>query len=129
MAVDALLNPEKEDEPVPTHAQEQAMLRAETISAFQNAASVEDEDDLFVMRNPADDMDSAAYRQFLLETVGEEDVKAALAGGDDDARINATPKAPGEDSTTTKSRRKRKRAVNEAENEGFLLKFVCYMIH
>ncbi|KZO90589.1 Krr1-domain-containing protein [Calocera viscosa TUFC12733] len=123
MAVDALLHPGRDEDPLPTHAQEQAALRAETISAFK-VATADDDDDLLSLRNPADEMDSAAYRQFLLETVGEDDVKVALVMEETERGAQGPTKtAQGAEDAKT-ARRKKKGRTNAIADEDFLMNYI-----
>jgi len=124
MAVDALLHPSLDEEPVPTHAEEQAALRAETISAFRSAATADGEEDLLMLRNPADDMDSTAYRQFLLETVGEDDMKVALSTESLDGVAEGSVSASRNASEGKAVRRKKKANANAAVDEDFLLNYI-----
>ncbi|KZT61152.1 Krr1-domain-containing protein [Calocera cornea HHB12733] len=122
MAIDALLNPARDEEPVSTHAEEQAALRAETISAFRSVAA-DDDDDLLTLRNTTDEMDSATYRQFLLEAVGEDDLKAALSIEAEGATGQSARTAHEAEHAKT-VRRKKKDRTDAAADEDFLMNYI-----
>ncbi|EEB05939.1 krr family protein [Schizosaccharomyces japonicus yFS275] len=69
---------------VPTHTQEQAALREETVRAFHEsgeAASEQDEDDFFAVKEKTEEekqAEESGYEKFLIESVGSAEAKKVL---------------------------------------------------
>ncbi|KAH7334864.1 KRI1-like family C-terminal-domain-containing protein [Rhizoctonia solani] len=116
-------------EPAPlTHAQEQAVLRDETISAFHNAVHEDDADDLLTLREGVkDEVDQREeeYREFLQREVGE-DISQLLWVEEGNVKVKEDSKSVAEDQTVKKDEKKKgKRKERKQEtDEEFLMNYI-----
>ncbi|EJT96944.1 Krr1-domain-containing protein [Dacryopinax primogenitus] len=124
MTVQELLHPDQEESVVPTHAEEQATLRKETISAFKTAA-VDDDVELLTLRNPANEMNDESYRRFLLDSVGETDMRTVLSSDVEETPKLADFRMPvGVAQEKHVRKRKRTGILDTPADEEFLLKYI-----
>ncbi|CAE6502586.1 unnamed protein product [Rhizoctonia solani] len=113
-----------------THAQEQATLRDETISAFHNAVHENDTDDLLTLREGVKDeaeQREEEYREFLQREVGE-DISQLLWVEEGGVKVKEDPKpAPdeqaGKKDLGKKKKGKRKERKQETD-EDFLMNYI-----
>ena len=120
----------------PTHVQEQATLRKETISAFHTAVQDEsgsdDEDDLLIPREKTKDeieQEQEEYRRYLEQEVGENigELVGIDRGPVDVDEESETEEGAGEElEEEKKKRRKRKKGgkTKEEKDHEFLMKCV-----
>jgi protein KRI1 len=115
-----------------TYAREQEYLKAETVKAFKDAVSSEDEDDLLVAREKTKDeieIEEEEYREFLQREVGpnvnlqdlvtvEEGIERVHEEGEGDTTIKGNIKKKSKKSKDHKKDDKR----NEETDRDFLLK-------
>ncbi|CAG8716595.1 1846_t:CDS:2, partial [Acaulospora colombiana] len=135
--LNSILN-EDTDEPQPssapmTYVQEQQHLKSETIKAFKDAVSSEDEDDLLVAREKTKDeieIEEEEYREFLQREVGpnidlqdlitvEEGIERIHEEGEGDTTIHGNNKK-GKKSKSLKKQEKR----NEETDRDFLFNYI-----
>ncbi|EUC62503.1 Kri1 family protein, partial [Rhizoctonia solani AG-3 Rhs1AP] len=116
--------------PVPlTHAQEQAVLRDETISAFHNAVREDDVDDLLTLREGIKDeaeQREEEYREFLQREVGE-DISRLLWVEEGGVKVKEDPKPPMDEQTVQKEQKKKKgkrKERKEETDEEFLMNYI-----
>lgn len=137
VVLESTLNPDSRSpspEPLP-HVEEQRALRDETIAAFHEAISEEDEDGLLVLREKTKDereMEEEEYRAFLEREVGG-DLRDLVVGdipGAEDAQD-----AEDEDGDKEKAKKKKKKKSKPAtdvppekskqeSDQEFLMKYV-----
>ncbi|CAE6481089.1 hypothetical protein ACGC1H_005199 [Rhizoctonia solani] len=118
-------------EPAPlTHAQEQAVLRDETISAFHNAVQDDDADDLLTLREGVKDeaeQREEEYREFLQREVGE-DISQLLWVEEGGVKVKEDPKPAMDEQTTKKDLGKKKKGKRkerkEETDEEFLMNYI-----
>ncbi|CAE6444104.1 unnamed protein product [Rhizoctonia solani] len=117
-------------EPAPlTHAQEQAVLREETISAFHNAVKEEDADDLLTLREGVKDdaeQREEEYREFLQREVGE-DISQLLWVEEGNVKLKEGSKSAEEDQGVKKEEKKKKGKRKERKqetDEEFLMNYI-----
>jgi protein KRI1 len=139
VALEAQLNPSRSPSPEPfTHIQEQAALRKETISAFNNAAGGDGDDDLLVLREKTNDeqeQEEAQYRAFLEREVG--DLKDIIGVDEDYTKMSDEQSNGGTEShgkkrdkkkdgelNSAETLTKKKRKLKEEEDQEFLMKYV-----
>ncbi|KAF8740413.1 KRI1-like family, partial [Rhizoctonia solani] len=118
-------------DPAPlTHAQEQAALRDETISAFHNAVKEDEADDLLTLREGVKDeaeQREEEYRDFLQREVGE-DISQLLWVEEGGVKIKEDDTNLAEDDQAKKEERKKKRAKRKEHkqetDEEFLMNYI-----
>ncbi|TIB69931.1 Krr1-domain-containing protein [Wallemia mellicola] len=118
-----------------THVQEQRNLKKEVTSAFHGNDD-DDEDDFLKPKTVEDDdnyQTRGSYRKFLLESVGEDEIRKAL--GLDDQRISSTkeeiesaskPSEPieKESKKSSKTTAKPSKAEQKAKDDKFLMDYI-----
>ncbi|KAG8689744.1 hypothetical protein FRC11_000885 [Ceratobasidium sp. 423] len=117
--------------PVPlTHAQEQAALRDETISAFHNAVQEEGDDDLLTLREGVKDeaeQREEEYREFLQREVGE-DISQLLWVEKGDVKVKEDSKPVADNQVDKKEEGKRKKGKRKERkqetDEEFLMNYI-----
>lgn len=125
---------EDEDDVKPvTHAQEQKDLKKEVTSAFHGNED-DDEDDFLKPKTTEDDEDYQtrdSYKKFLLENVGEDEIRKAL--GFDDKRISSTkeeidsaskPATKEEKKKARNAAAKPSKADQKAKDDKFLMDYI-----
>lgn len=117
---------------LPTHVQEQAALRDETISAFHQAVSDDDDDDdefdggLLTLREKSKDeleRQEEEYRAYLEREVG--DVKSLVQIADEAGPFQTSPVVdmrPAEAERPKKKKSKKGKAVKQETDQEFLMK-------
>ena len=120
----------------PTHAQEQAALRKETISAFHtavgNGSDNEEEDGLLIPREKTKDeieQEQEEYRKYLEQEVGEDigglvEFEAGPVSLSADERNDAGSSGEREHAPDAKKKRKKKKGgkTKEEKDHEFLMK-------
>ncbi|CAE6474455.1 unnamed protein product [Rhizoctonia solani] len=115
-------------DPAPlTHAQEQAALRDETISAFHNAVQEDGTEDLLTLREVVKDeaeQREEEYRDFLQREVGE-DISQLLWVEDGGVKVKEDDPKPaaGKKEEAKKKKAKRKERKQETDEE-FLMNYI-----
>ncbi|TIB13798.1 hypothetical protein E3P89_01653 [Wallemia ichthyophaga] len=104
---------------LPTHAQEQRNLKKEVTSAFHSGNDDnEDQDDFLKPKSVEDDDDFQSrnsYKKFLLDNVGEDEIRKAL--GLDDVRISSTQQEIDNASNPNPTKEEKKLAKKAAKSE------------
>jgi hypothetical protein len=142
--ISSILHPSRSPTPppIPTHAQEQAALRSETISAFHKSIpspslqvsdsdSDSDGDDLLVLRNKTKDeaeREEDEYRKYLEGAVGD-DVGVVLGGldvggGREVNEVDAGKEKEKRKKGKRKEKGEEKEGRKEADDQEFLVKCV-----
>ncbi|XP_006461453.1 hypothetical protein AGABI2DRAFT_143340 [Agaricus bisporus var. bisporus H97] len=140
VALEAQLNPSRSPSPSPpTHVQEQAALREETISAFHTAVnddtSIADDDqnddDLLVLREKTKDerkQEEEDYRAFLEREVGDLQeiigVKEEDAVGEQDGVGEVANKKKKKKGKEDKPIKDKKQTKKEEEDQQFLMSYI-----
>ncbi|EJD08084.1 uncharacterized protein FOMMEDRAFT_116527 [Fomitiporia mediterranea MF3/22] len=122
----------------PTHAEEQATLRKETITVFHTAVpddvASEDEDDILIPREKTKDeieQEQEEYRSFLAREVGEdigglvtvESTGPALEDGEEEKERDSKQEENSEKKKKKKRKGKDKKSKEEADHE-FLMNYI-----
>lgn len=123
---------------LPTHAEEQAALRKETISAFHTAVSGpaededDDEDDLLIPREKTKDeleYEKEEYRDFLAREVGEDisklvtvDENPFSAEAEADEGVGSSSVAVSDKPREKKTRKGKDKGKKEETDQEFLMK-------
>ncbi|CEL56581.1 Protein kri1 OS=Schizosaccharomyces pombe (strain 972 / ATCC 24843) GN=kri1 PE=1 SV=1 [Rhizoctonia solani AG-1 IB] len=112
---------------LPTHAQEQAALRDETISAFHNAVQEDGADDLLTLREGVKDeteQRDEEYRDFLQREVGE-DISQLLWVEDGGVKVKEEDPKPATSKKEEGKKKKAKRKERKQEtDEEFLMNYI-----
>ncbi|CAE7135950.1 unnamed protein product [Rhizoctonia solani] len=112
-----------------THAQEQAALRDETISAFHNAVQEDGADDLLTLREGViDDAEQRdeEYREFLQREVGE-DISQLLWVEEGGVKVKEDPEPVTDERASSKEGKKKKGKRKERKqetDEEFLMNYI-----